>query len=143
MRKAVFFFVVFLIFSCKSDTDFEKPKDLIPKDQMIDILVDLHLAVGAMNTNNIKNKKSNNYTFLIYNKYGVDSLRFMESNRYYASRVDDYYKMFDKVRIRLEKLNDKYDALAKKDSLEHVKMDSILKSRKRRIKGVPKTKKLK
>jgi len=42
-----FYIIIFFIFlSCESKVNYEKPKDLIPKDQMIDLLTDMHLVNG-------------------------------------------------------------------------------------------------
>ena len=72
--------------SCTSRTIYKKPNDLIPKDQMIDLWTDIYIAQWQARA--IKNKKLErkvNYMPLVYNKFNIDSVRFMRSNIYYTS----------------------------------------------------------
>jgi hypothetical protein len=94
--------------SCKSKVNYEKPKDLIPKDVMIDLLYDMHLAVGTSNLRNKNLEKDRNYMSLVYEKYGIDSTRFAISNIYYTSQAVEYEEMFEEVERRLEELHLQY-----------------------------------
>lgn len=109
MKKLLIIFVVTLVFSCESKVNYEKPEDLIPKDSMIDLLYDMHLAVGTSNLRNKKMEKDRNYMSLVYEKYGVDSTRFAASNVYYTSQAVEYEEMFEEVERRLELLHEKYE----------------------------------
>lgn len=103
MRKLLLFLIVgMLLVNCNS-SPVEKPKDLIEKDVMVDILYDLYLA-NAMNTSDAKYLKELNLTpaKYVYHKYKVDSLQFSRSNRYYATDVDDYEKMYKKLTTRIQ-----------------------------------------
>lgn len=116
MKNIIYIVIFVLFFSCESKTKFKKPKDLIAKDQMIDLLTDLHLGVG---TNNVKDKNSErdkNYMVLVFDKYKIDSTQFTTSNTYYISNIEEYEDMFEEVEKRLKILHDKYNL--KKDSLE-------------------------
>ena len=53
MRNLICLGLLFLLFSCESKVKYEKPEDLITKEQMIDLLYDIHLANG---TTGVKNK---------------------------------------------------------------------------------------
>ena len=108
-----FFHIVFLgvlFVNCTSNTILKKPDNLIPKDQMVDVLTDLFLAINAETTKNIQLERKVNYYPLIYEKYGIDSTRFKESNHYYTSRVDDYDEILDKIETRLKKLKEELEA---------------------------------
>ena len=115
--------VLAVLFSCESKLDYEKPKDLIPKDVMIDLLYDMHLAVGTSNLRNKNLEKERNYMSLVYEKYNIDSTRFAISNIYYTSQVDEYEEMFEEVERRLEELHLKYES----------ERDSIIKAKERQI----------
>jgi hypothetical protein len=123
--KQVFFLILIisLAYACKGKTDFEKPDNLIPEDQMINIITDLCLAQGASGVNNTDLMKSKKYVFLVYDKYGVDSTRFATSNLYYASNVEEYKKIFKKAYDRLEKMRDLYTS--ESDSILKSKIDSV------------------
>lgn len=118
--KQLFYIFSILIFlsSCTSNTIYKKPKDLISQEQMVDLLVDMQLAVGAKSMKNIDNKRSN-YMPLVYEKYNVDSARFARSNFYYSTRIDDYTKILQAVKVRFDSLKNKYENLIREnDSIE-------------------------
>lgn len=108
MKKYIIFGFLLLLFSCNSST-VEKPSNLIAKDKMVDILYDISL-LEAIKTQNINGgmtlKMSNDY---IYKKYKIDSVQFVKSNKYYASDIDEYKKMFEKIKARLNKETLKID----------------------------------
>ncbi len=99
--------LAFLV-SCESKVDYEKPKDLIPKEVMVDLLYDMHLAVGSSNLRNKNLERDRNYMSIVYEKYKIDSTRFAISNIYYTSQVDEYEEIFEEVEKRLEVLQSKY-----------------------------------
>lgn len=116
--------MVFL-FSCQSKVNYEKPKDLIPKEEMIDLLYDMHLAIGASNVTNKKFEKDRNYMSLVYEKYQIDSTRFAISNIYYTSQAEEYEEMFEEVERRLEELHLKFES----------ERDSAIRAQERKILG--------
>jgi hypothetical protein len=107
------------ITACTSNTIYKKPENLIPKKQMVNLLTDMYLANAATNVKTKKLERNLNYMPLVYEKYGIDSLRFQESNVYYMSRVDDYEEMYKAVETRLKNMLDTTRAAQKlKDSLK-------------------------
>ena len=98
-----------LILSCESKVNYKKPESLIPRDTMINLLYDMHLAVGTTNLRNKNNEKDRNYMSLVYEKYGIDSTRFAVSNIYYTSQAVEYEEMFEEVERRLELLHEKFE----------------------------------
>lgn len=100
MKRVVLICLLFSFFSCGNAV--EKPKNLIERDKMVDILYDIALleAIKTQNINGgISNKKANEF---LYKKYKIDSLQLAESNKYYATDVEEYKKMFGEVKSRLE-----------------------------------------
>ena len=107
MRKLFLNFAILLVISaCTSNTIYKKPDDLIPKNQMVDLLTDMYLANAATHIKTIEMERNLEYMPLIYEKYGIDSLRFQNSNVYYMSRIDDYEGIYKKVETRLTKMLD-------------------------------------
>lgn len=118
----LFFLSVFLM-ACTSNTIIKKPDNLIPKNQMEDLITDMLIAAGAENIKNIDLERNVNYFPLVFEKYGIDSTRFKESNYYYTSQIDDYEKILKKVDERLKALKENLDNEIKlQDSLKN---DSI------------------
>lgn len=133
-RSIVYFFIAAIIVSCTSSTIYEKPKNLIPEDEMVALLVDLHLARYAEGKKNIFKDGKAKYTHLVYKKFGIDSLRYSESNLYYSSRLDDYKRIYSKVEVELRATKKVYDSIKfHRDSLAKTKIKVL----------DPKTRKLK
>ena len=58
MKKYFSIFLLFLLFSCTSNTIFKEPKNLIPRDTMSLLIQEMMIASAAKN---IKNININNY----------------------------------------------------------------------------------
>lgn len=119
MRKIVFGFVLFItLISCKEKV-VQVPEKLIEEDKMIDIFYDLSLLEAMLNYNPSLMSRNNidPYTY-VYEKYGIDSLQFVANNKYYASDVKKYDKMYEKVKIRIEQAKADHDTLMKKQVSE-------------------------
>jgi len=125
MKKRTASLILIILFaSCKSNTIYDEPLDLIPKDSMMLLLKDLYLATAAKNIKNARQQKKVSYITLIYNKYNIDSLRFNSSNLYYTSKIDVYEPMLNEITAMLEKeLEIFIEAKKLKDSLYN---DSLL-----------------
>lgn len=129
MNKFFYILIVgFLFVNCTSNTILKKPENLIPKDQMVDILTDLFIASHAENTKNIDLQRKVNYYPLIYDKYGIDSSRFKESNHYYTSKIDEYEAIFNEIETRLKKLKTKLEEEKKiQDSINKIDNKTVKK----------------
>lgn len=104
MKKILPFLVVLAIFiSCKKELA-KEPKHLVEKEKMVDIMYDLSL-LGAMRSQNavFLDSFKNNSNEYIYKKYKIDSIQFAQSNIYYAADFKEYKKMYEQVKLRLEK----------------------------------------
>ncbi len=121
MKKISYFLLLSVFFmACTSNTIIKKPDHLISKNQMVDLLTDMFIAAGAENIKNIDLERNVNYYPLVFEKYGIDSTRFKESNYYYTSQIDDYEKILKKVNERLKAIKDKLDFEIKlQDSLRN------------------------
>ncbi len=112
--------------ACTSNTIIKKPDNLIPKDEMVDLLTEMLLASGAQNIKNLNLQRKVNYFPLVFKKYNIDSARFKESNYYYTSRIDDYDEILGKVDERLKILKKYYEDERKiKDSIKQMQRDSL------------------
>ncbi|TCP23960.1 uncharacterized protein DUF4296 [Tenacibaculum skagerrakense] len=103
MKRLQFIIASLILFvSCTGNTIYKKPKDLIPRDSMVLLLTDMHIAAAARQTKNKFNGKDVNYMYLIYEKYKIDSTRFENSNTYYTSMIDNYDKLLNEVKEHLQ-----------------------------------------
>ena len=126
MKKLSFLLLFTFMVSCTSNTIFEKPKDLIPRDTMTLLIKDMMIASSAKFVKNNNEQKKINYMAFIYDKYKIDSLRFQNSNFYYTSKIDVYEEIFMDVKTSLKDKKNFYNNLSKrKDS---IRRDSIKKA---------------
>ncbi len=128
MIKKLFIYlsVILLIASCYKFDKPDKPKNLISKEQMVNILIDIRLLASANGSNKIilENNKIHKNTY-VYKKYQIDSLQFALSNNYYAYYLDEFEAIYAKVKDSLDILKNKFDALAKQEEKEKKFRDSI------------------
>lgn len=137
MKNLAIVLCFFFSFSCARKL-IETPEDLISEEKITNILYDLAVLNAAKNTNSAVLKKNGIEPIeFLYSKYEIDSLQFVESNRYYASLPDTYESIYKIVNARI---TTESEALAKakkvKDSIEKAerkakqKLDKAKKSNK-------------
>ncbi|WP_136667357.1 DUF4296 domain-containing protein [Flavobacterium sp. H122] len=132
MKKIIGFFLIFTLFSC-SDKAIEKPDNLIDEAKMENILYDLAL-LQAIKGNDAKLLPKNNIDpkKYIYQKYKIDSLQFVNSNKYYSADIENYKSLYERVLERVKNNRLKAEKILKKESdakLKKIK-DSVSKARK-------------
>lgn len=108
-----------------------RPKDIFPEQKMIDILFDLHLADGYINsypTDSLEKKKMNPY-LSIYQKYGTDSAEVRKNLDYYVAHPQDMENVYAQISKRLKNEEETIQNLAVSKQREIFKQDSIAKKR--------------
>jgi len=133
MKKAFILTILICSASCIEKL-LEKPENLIARDKMVEVLQDLAIINAAKTTNSAKLRDKNiDPMTYIFEKYGIDSVQFVESDKYYASLPITYEKIYKEVETGLEKeqqiLN---DAKKLKDSL--TRLEAEKKQKMKRVK---------
>ena len=131
MKRIVPFVAILTLLGCKEDL-VKKPKQLIGRSQMINIMYDLSLLESikyqnpaVLDSNQIRQKQ------FIYTKYKIDSLQLAQNNVYYASDYKNYKIMFDEVVQRIEKDKKKATALIKVEEKKNkARLAKLLKQKK-------------
>ncbi len=120
--------VVLIIFvSCTSNTIYKAPKDLIPKDTLALLITDMLKADAAKNTQNINLQKGINYMPLVYDKYGIDSVRLTRTSMYYLTKNEAFKEIFDQVDTLLQRDKRFYTALKKqRDSIVRDSLNTVM-----------------
>lgn len=115
MKKGFFILILVCIFFACKDEVIEKPKKLIDQKTMVNILYDLTI-LDALKANQSSILMDNNIdpNQYIYQKYNIDSLQFVQNNKYYAADVKAYKKMYEIIEKRLEEETILNDSLIKK-----------------------------
>tara|TARA_Y100000385_G_scaffold163685_1_gene169614 strand:- start:160 stop:636 length:477 start_codon:yes stop_codon:yes gene_type:complete len=134
MRILHFLAFLLVLQSCNKNA-YEAPVDLIPEDQMVEILSDLMILNSAQGANKkILEDRLKNPLGYVFKKYNIDSTQFENSNAYYARNIDQYSLIYQLVK---EKLDNKKKRIQKRieiqnkvaDSLRKLKRDSLTKTR--------------
>jgi len=103
MKRAFILTILVCLTSC-SEKLLEKPQNLIARDKMVEVLKDL-AKVNAAKTTNAAILRDNNIDPMayIFVKHGIDSIQFVESDKYYASLPIEYERIYREVESILEK----------------------------------------
>ena len=144
MKKIIVLLLIVVMGSCVNKTEAPKPAKLIDKPTMENILYDLAVlqALKSYSPEKLSKNSINSKTY-IYQKYKIDSLQFVENNKYYASDFTEYQAMFNRVTDRLQKEKTIMDTIIKKELMVKTKkrLDSIaaLDKKNTAVKTTPKT----
>jgi hypothetical protein len=115
----IFLILVFAIISCDKPA-FEKPKHLINEKQMIEMLVDVHLAdatyLQMRNDSIVKKSSATNFYYSVLEKYHVPDSVFEQSFVFYASNPKQFEKMYREVMTKLSEIEQQFSG--RKEELE-------------------------
>lgn len=118
--------ICLVLLSCNTVNKPKRPKNLISKDKMVEIIIDMTLLSSAKGINKYEIEAHGiapeSY---IYRKHNIDSLQFVLSNEYYAFDVDEYESIYDKVSDSLSVLKAHYKKLEDEETIAKRKQDSI------------------
>ncbi|SFB12002.1 protein of unknown function [Flavobacterium swingsii] len=117
MKKIILLLSILIIISaCSNKNEIPKPAKPIDKAVMENILYDLALlqALKSYSPEKLTKNSINSKTY-IYQKYKIDSLQFVENNKYFASDIETYKLMFENVSNRLQKEKIEIDKVLSKE----------------------------
>lgn len=116
MKKWLYFLIILIALACNEKV-VEKPDNLISKDQMAEIIYDLAILNAAKKTNPIRLEERDLEAMpFIYNKHGIDSVQFFQSDVYYASIPVEYEAIYKIVEARLENEKSVFDQRKTRES---------------------------
>lgn len=113
MKRIAFLLGLIVLLASCNDRVVDKPEKLLDEETMANILYDL-AVLEAMKSRNPE-LTGNSTPQYVYKKYDIDSLQFVQNNKYYAAEIRKYKKIYDKVNGRLEAEKKIADSLAKKN----------------------------
>lgn len=121
MQKHILIIVILLLTFCSCEKSVvEKPKNLVPRDKMINLIVDLHTGDAVFQSKRYSSEQLKKYTdadlyHSILKKYDVADTVFEKSLIYYASLPKEFEKMYSKA---LSKLNAQEERLKELETKE-------------------------
>ncbi|NQZ44264.1 MAG: DUF4296 domain-containing protein [Flavobacteriaceae bacterium] len=103
MKRFLLFLSGCMLLVACAEKVIEPPADLLTEEQMGDIIYDL-AVLNATKATNKAVMENNNLQIMpfIYEKYGIDSVRFAHSDQYYASIPLKYQMIYESVERRLQ-----------------------------------------
>lgn len=125
MKKFGSLVLIISLLSCNENL-LEKPDNLIPEAKMVEVLKDLAIVNAAKSTNLVVLHDNDIEPMAyVFKKHDIDSLQFVESDRYYASLPVEYERIYKKVESKLEKeVNVVEEAKRAKDSLIRIEREN-------------------
>lgn len=123
-------FIFLALSSCQNVDNIEKPKTLLSKSQMKDLVYDMVLLDAALGVNERRLEDLNIEMFeFLSKKYGLDSTDLQQNILYYNMKFDENNQIYEKVKDSIERLDKVYDSISKvRDSVEKLekkRLDSI------------------
>lgn len=106
-RSVILLLVILLLASCQTVENAPKPKNLIPEDTMVELLVDLG-KINALISINAKQYELRDVDAkqLVFDKYNIDSTQLVESARYYAEHFRVNQNIYNRVNEILQRESD-------------------------------------
>ena len=130
MKNFLYTLLVLLLVSCYSQNKPKKPDNLISKDKMVNVIIDMSVYSSAKGINKkVLEKNGVKLQEYIYKKHKIDSTQFANSNYYYTYYIEEYEAIYIQVRDSLTKLKAAYTAIEKIESEQKKKRDSIKRSK--------------
>ncbi len=116
MRYTKLFTITILILLAACKNKQEQSYKIIPKDTMVMLLTDIHLADASVTILSQRKKLKNpeQYYLHIFKKYNITKAVFDSSVSYYSFHPKEYQKIYEDVILNLNKLESK--TLAEKDT---------------------------
>jgi len=105
MKKAFILLLVISLFSCNNK---DIPEYVIPFDDMVDIIVEIHITDGLLTINKVRRNvvklDTTNYYNVLLNNYNYNRQDFDTSLYYYSKNINQYDLIYDEVLNRLSKI---------------------------------------
>jgi len=123
MRKL--FILLILIMSCSNQ---DGPSNLMSEQQMVDFLLDINIinSSRAYRNNSDLNYYNIKDTFL-YKKHNIDSLQFVNSNKYYSSNPKQYLRIYSNLQKKMRFIKDSIEIELNKETKKIMDSLSIVK----------------
>ncbi len=110
MKNLTPFLIVLVMAASCVEKIVEKPKDLIPREKMTQLLTDMAILNAAKSTNAaLLERHFDSPTDFLLEQYGVDSVQFVKSDLFYASQPLVYEAIYKEIADRLDKEKSRLD----------------------------------
>ena len=125
MKKAIIISLALFLLSCSNRK--KTPDYVISHDDMINIIIDIHLTDGLLTQNKVRRKlakkDSLNYYDAIFNSYGYTRADFDTSIYFYSKNINEYDKIYEEVLNRLNEMETKLKKENSEEKIEEKELD--------------------
>src|SRR5690606_15808551 len=112
LKTAILMLILVWFSSCQDIHKPERPKNLIPEDKMVEVLIDIHLFNAAKNVNRLPLQQTGMRPHeFIYEKHNIDSIQFEKSNSFYSADFNTYERIHLRVKEFLDNKKIEIDTL--------------------------------
>ncbi|MEO6167749.1 MAG: DUF4296 domain-containing protein [Chitinophagales bacterium] len=122
--------IIFVFISCRPGEE-KAPSGILPKDKMIAVLFDIHVAESSVNSRGMTNIQLNQLVSLKYEdvmkKNGTTYAIFKDSFDYYLHHPDQFEEIYQEIVNQLTAMEGKVKArqpVLKKDGVDSIKVNS-------------------
>ena len=141
MKNLIYIFALLIFLGCNTAIEKpNKPDNLISEAKMVDIMYDIFLLNAAKGVNKtlLENTGIDPERY-VFEKYGIDSTQFANSNNYYSYDTKTYESILQRIKDKIDVEKKVYEAIEdaeedararKADSLREVRAkakDSLIK----------------
>ena len=111
IKKTAFIFICFVLFSCSEQKKETMPVDVLSKQKMAEVMMDVHLLEAAMNINTYrfdpKIKGNSEATFDVFSKNKITKKTYDDSFNYYTLHPEQLTEIYQIVLENLSKMQAK------------------------------------
>lgn len=117
IKKIAAFCFVALMLAC-TNHDVAVPKDCLNEQEMLAVLIDIHLIEGARSGTMVLGDTNNlpDYYARIYQKHNITATQFQKSFRWYSYHPEKLMPIYEKLVIELSKKEEEVKAGLKEDA---------------------------
>lgn len=135
--------IAVLLFSSCSKEEEKRPEEVLSESEMVDVMVDVHLAEAVLTRKRGENQKvdklTDAYYQKIYEKHNITKKTFETSFSYYQQNLSDLQRIYEQVITELNKMQREREMERKAknnnaDEEEEKKPDSNTKTKKLEMK---------
>ncbi|MGM0565262.1 MAG: DUF4296 domain-containing protein [Bacteroidota bacterium] len=112
--------IAVLLFSSCSKEEEKRPEKVLSESEMVDVMVDVHLAEAVLTRKRGENQKvdrlTDAYYKKIYEKHDISKKTFDTSFSYYQQNLSDLQRIYEQVITELNKMQRKREMERKKKS---------------------------
>ncbi|AXG73460.1 DUF4296 domain-containing protein [Flavobacterium arcticum] len=135
MKRAALILLAFLVLGCNDNAP-KEPEKLLSEEEMVNVLYDITMLQSIRSFKpQVLRENHVDVAEYVYNKYDIDSTIFAQNHTYYASQLDVYERIHNKVSDSVKKQQEPFkeeEVETKKDTIKKGKnkiLDSIASKR--------------